>query len=114
MAQDRTLAAGEQGSHLAPVGGGHRMPDEVDAAVNLVESGVAQAMLDLAACHASAKELSSCDHPVLGAGQGCDEPIGRFSVVLGTHNVPNPTFAGAAPSSGWRRPDRGGWALGAS
>src|SRR4051812_32037992 len=45
MAQDRTLAAGEQGSHLAPVGGGHRMPDEVDAAVNLVEAGVAQAML---------------------------------------------------------------------
>jgi hypothetical protein len=47
MTEDRPASGGEQRGHVARVPGRHVMPDEIDPAVDLVQSAVAQSELDL-------------------------------------------------------------------
>src|SRR3954447_15949467 len=100
MAEDCTLAAGEQRGHLAPVGGGHRMPGEVDATVDLVEAAVAKAKLDLVTRYARIEELRGANRPVLARRQAGDRPVGECRGGFARHMRVNPPLARYAPLVG--------------
>src|SRR5206468_2345977 len=96
VAQDRALAAGEQGRHAASMLGRHRVADEVDAAVHLVEALVAEAKLDLGGRDAGSQELPPRDDSVLARRIVRNQRIDSSTERLGTHIAPNPTLDGSA------------------
>ena len=99
MAEDRSLAARQQGGHLGSVGGGDRMPHEVDPAVELMETAASEATTDFRGAQPSRDELPSGDNAVLLARQLGDRAIWGVGEGLCVHMTLNPPLVVSAPRS---------------
>jgi hypothetical protein len=79
VAQYRIEAKGEEASHLVGVRWPRDVPDEVDAAVQLVQSSTCEAVTDLMPRDALVSQLPPRDDAVMARRQAGYQPVNTLS-----------------------------------
>jgi hypothetical protein len=103
VAEHCNSAAGEKRSCLASVGRRHRVPDQVNAAMELVKTALSKATSDFCGAQPGLHELPASHHPMLLPCQLRDDEVSSARGESCVHTTQNPPLAGGAPArSGYR------------
>jgi hypothetical protein len=98
MAENRCIAAREDGSRLPSEGRLHRVSEQVDASMHSMQATVGDAVLDRSMAQPGQKQLGTGDDSVLrgrdtgdrsvpggGRGNNCSDGLSQAEVTIVTH-----------------------------